>query len=230
MPFWYIAYTLFSNAEPYWWPLSRLVPVHYARVLLPAILIGYVVPTVLVFIPWKDTATIQNFGAFWQVAPMLASLLTFLFSVIYKRVNPPKDSMTPFAAEQPKDMPYLKSIYLFAFLSGVALHFGVMFNILFSGNPEVTLRSVFLLSEPESLGDGLRNQFAADFWALNIASYGWCVNAIWDIKRVGRTTVDVSKAAIIQLLANVVVGPGAAMVGCWYWRELAMARTSVSKK
>ncbi|PQE09701.1 FAD binding domain-containing protein [Rutstroemia sp. NJR-2017a BBW] len=229
MPFYYVAYTLFSNVESYWWPLSRLVPAHYVRVLLPAILIGYVIPTILAFMPWKDSTTVQNFGALWQFSPMFASLLTFLFSIIHKRVSPPKDSMTPFAAEQPKDLPYLKSIYLFAFLSGVALHFSVMSNILFSGNPELTLRSVFLFSESESLGDGLRNQFAADFWALNIATYGWCVNAVWDIKRVGRTTVDVGKAAIVLLLANVMVGPGAALVGCWYWREMAMARTSVPK-
>lgn len=46
----------------------------------------------------------------------------------------------------------------------------------------------------------------------------------------GRTTVDVGKAAVLLLLANVAVGPGAALVGCWYWREAQMARTSVSAK
>ncbi|KAA8577333.1 hypothetical protein EYC84_007296 [Monilinia fructicola] len=225
IPLFYTGYTMFSNNEPYWWPLSRLVPAHYVKVILPSVAIGYVIPTILIFIPWKSQAIAEAFDAIWWASPMTASLLTFIGGMILKKVSPPP-SGTPNAADEPKDFPYLKGIYLTTFALGVALHTTVLSNILFSSNPSISLTLVFI---PNATAE-LRNYFLVEFWSLYIASYAWCCNAVWDIKRVGRTNVDVGRAAALLLLANLAVGPGPALVGCWYWREMQMARTSVPAK
>ncbi|QSZ35311.1 hypothetical protein DSL72_008180 [Monilinia vaccinii-corymbosi] len=224
-PLFYTAYTMFSNAEPYWWPLSRLVPAHYVKVILPSVIIGYVIPTSLVFVPWTSQRAAETFDAVWWASPMIASLLTFIGGMILKKVVPPPTE-TPNAADQPKDLLYLKGIYLTTFTIGVTLHIAVLSNILFSSNPKLSLNLVFI---PNATSE-LRNYFLVEFWSVYIASYAWCCNAVWDIKRVGRTSVDVGKAAVLLILANLVVGPGAALVGCWYWREMQMARTSVPAK
>ncbi|KAI9745064.1 MAG: hypothetical protein M1818_001342 [Claussenomyces sp. TS43310] len=230
MPLYYIAYTWVSDSEPYWWPLKRLVPAYYAKSLLPAIGIGYVLPTVLMFMPWKDPATIQNFEALWQPSPMFVPLLTVIFALIYSWRNPQKDHLTPLASDEPEDLPYLKRIYIVTGILGVMLHLGVMIQLLTSTDPEHTLSSVFVpdfRAEAKTLGEGLRSLFMADFWGFYVASYVWCCSAVWDLKRVGRTNVHTGKASAGILLANFILGPGATMSGLWYWRETAMARTAL---
>lgn len=234
MPLYYSAYTFISDAEPYWWPLSREVPIHHAKALLPAILIGYAVPTVLMFTPWKSPTTIQNFAALWQVSPMLVPMLTVIFGMIYTRLNVQKGTPKPREADEEfADVPYLKRVYVVVFVLGSMLHVGVISQIWWSADPELTMASVFspdFSATAKSLGEGLRALFMADFWAFWIASYVWCASSVWDLKRVGRTNAHVGKASALIFLANFVVGPGAAMAGTWYWRESAMARTSISKK
>lgn len=231
MPIYYVAYTLFSDVEPYWRPLSREIPAHWIKNLLPAIVLGYVVPLLLVFAPWSSPSTIQNLAAFWQSAPVLVPLLTTLFGKIILKLSGVKHTPTMNAAEQPKDLPYLRTIYLFTFFLGAALHIYIFSDLLISTDSTLSISSVFVpdfSATPKALGEGLRNVFLADFWAFCIASYGWYCSAVWDIKRVGRTTLDVGKASIVISFANIIVGPGAAMAGTWYWREIAMACTSVS--
>ncbi|KAF2804993.1 FAD-binding domain-containing protein [Mytilinidion resinicola] len=232
MPFYYIAYTWISDREPYWWALSRFVPIHYAKALLPANIIGYVLPTILMFLPWQDPATIQNFEALWQLSPMFVPLLTVLFGAVHSWRYPQKDAhLTPYANEEPADLRDLQRIYAVVGVLGTALHWGILFKLLTSTDAALSISSVFVpdfRAEKKSLGQGIQALFLADFWGFYLASYVWCCSAVWDLKRVGRTVADVGRAAALILLANVVVGPGAAMAGVWYWREGAMARTTVS--
>lgn len=134
---------MFSNAEPYLWPLSRLVPAHYVKVILPSVVIGYVLPTMIMFVPWTSQATTQTFEAVWWASPMITSLLTFVGGMLLKKLVPPPIK-TPHAADEPKDLPYLKRIYFTTFTIGVALHLGVSFGVFLSSNPNISLSSVFI--------------------------------------------------------------------------------------
>ncbi|ATZ46386.1 hypothetical protein BCIN_01g09920 [Botrytis cinerea B05.10] len=232
-PIFYTAYTLFSNAEPYWWPLSRLVPAHYMKVILPCILFCYALPTLLLFLPSQSQSLplTLTLDSLFRYTPILTSLLTLLTSTILKKLIPPPTA-TPTASHTPADIPHLRTLYLTTFILGLLLHITILAQILFSNNPILSLPSIFLPNTPitNTSTPNLHSYFLVEFWSFYLATYIWCCNAVWDIKRVGRTTVDVGKAAVLLLLANVAVGPGAALVGCWYWREAQMARTSVSAK
>lgn len=232
MPIYYAAYTLVSNVETYWWPLNREVPMHYATSLLWAIIVGYALPTVLMFMPWKDPNTIQNFEALWQPSPMFVPALCLLGAFIYNRHNPSKGHSFHKAMDEFRDVPKLRTIYVVTGLSGVALHWYVITKIVTSPDPTLTLSSVFWpdwSATPKELGEGIRALFMADFWGFYIASYVWCVAAVWDLKRMGRASLDVGKASVAILLANFAIGPGAAMSAVWYLRENAMAKTSFDK-
>ncbi|KAF7906736.1 hypothetical protein EAF00_001015 [Botryotinia globosa] len=228
-PIYYTAYTLFSNAEPYWWPLSRLIPAHYMKAILPCLVLCYILPTLLLILPLTLTLTL-TLSKYFPLLPPLTTLLTFLSSIILKKLSPPP-TQTPTASHTPTDISPLRTLYLSTFILGLLLHISSLIYILCSPNPLFSLPSIFLPTfSNASPSPSLHTFFLINFWSFHLATYIWSCNAVWDIKRVGRTTIDVGKAAALLLLANVVVGPGAALVGCWYWREAQMARTSVSAK
>ena len=191
---------------------------------------GYVLPAILNLV--SRTSSIQDYAASWQMLPLSIPLLALLSSRIYTTVKPIKNTGTPDAADKPKDLDYLKIIYFFTFVISLRLHITTIFNVLTSET--LTLRSAFFPSFishiPPTVDTTLRDFYLVDFWIFALATYGWCVNAVWDIKRVGRTTISVGVAAVVLLSAVIMVGPGATIVGCWYWRELAMSKTSVTRK
>jgi hypothetical protein len=224
MPLYYAVYTWISDMEPYWWPLQRAVPTHYAKALLPATLVGYVLPTILMFVPWTSSAAAQYAETIWQPSPLYVPILTMAIGASYKNLERRKDKLTLDAKKSPVDVGYLKQVYLVTGILGCALHWAVLLDIV--SRPGVSLTSVFVPDfspHPKPLGDGLQNIFLADFWGFFVASYVWCVSAVWDLKRVGRTTTNVAWAASVTLLAQFLVGPGTTVSAIWYWREEVMA-------
>lgn len=229
MPIYYAAYTFVSEPETYWWPLNREVPVQFAASLIWAVVIGYVLPTVLMFVPWKDPYTLQNFEALWQVSPMLVPLMCSGLAYVYKKRNnivfEPRKAKASFP-----DVAHLKTLYLVTGSLGLMLHVYCLTKILAS--PNLSMASVFwpdFSAQPKALGEGLRTIFLADFWGFHVATYAWLCMAAWDLKRMGRTAVDVGKSSALIALSSIVVGPGATMSAVWYWRESALAETCFAK-
>lgn len=227
-----MAYLKVSAPDPYWWPLSRQVPDKYAKTLLPALLLGYLVPTILMFWPFADPDTVQALIAFWQPSPVYVNVLLILFSTLYNLIWP-DDHSTFRASAEPPDMPQLKKLYFVAFGLSLLLHFGTVFTVILSADPELTFGSIFLLpqlSPSMSLTGGLKLIWLVDFWVWAIATMCWCWLSVWDLTRVGLTTVSVAKAGAAIILGSIVLGPGATMTACWYWREQAMSRTNAPRK
>jgi hypothetical protein len=177
------------------------------------------------FIPWTSPDAMQNFAALWQVSPMLVPIFCSVFGYYYRTANGlPRCQRT--ANETPQDLPHLKNLYLVTGLSGLVFHFFCISKIVLSR--QVSLTSVFwpdFSAEAKPFGEGLRAIFMTDFWGFYVATYVWLCMAVWDVKRVGRSTVNVRKAAALIALGHLVVGPGAVMSAVWYWRELALAKT-----
>ncbi|EXJ79932.1 hypothetical protein A1O3_08217 [Capronia epimyces CBS 606.96] len=260
MPLYFIAYTYLSNGESYWGPppsLSSEVPLKYAKVLLPAILLGYALPTLLMFWPfWTDPDTVQNLTAFWQPSPCYVQVLLVVLGGGYDLKNiyqqhqqksSPSTGANSTSLNRAKDnpgekdsaYPYLKAVYSCTFVVGLVLHVScIAYLTLVSPDPELTLKSVFWpdwSATPKPHGEGLRNMWLVDFYVFDVACVIWCCFAVWDLKSVGRLTpgeesFGVARASLLILLAQLVVGPGAAMSAVWYWREIALSRTLVRRK
>jgi hypothetical protein len=229
MPIWFASYTWKSESEHYWWPLSREIPLPYAKSILPAVLIGYVAPTILMFWPWESLSTVQSMTALWHQAPIAVQVLVTIFAYLYGTSSQGSHSGHKTPNAEPRDLRYLKKVYSVAFVLGVVLHLGVVFTLATSSDPALTFSAVFKPNwtfGPQSHGEGLRNMWLPDFYGLSVSSTFFSIAAVWDLNRVGQTSVSMYKASIILLAATVLVGPGASLVGCWYWRELAMTNTS----
>ncbi|KAF7541677.1 hypothetical protein G7054_g424 [Neopestalotiopsis clavispora] len=225
MPIYYAIYTYISEGETYWWPLNREVPVQYASSMIWATSIGYVLPTILMFLPWANPNTVQNLESLWQISPMLVPLICWFLGYFYvKRHNLKRVSRT--AKEVFPDMPHLKRLYLFTAALGLVFHFYALGSILISN--ELSLKSVFwpnFSRSSKTFGEGLRSLFMADFWGFYVATYGWLCMAVWDLKRMGRVQVNVRKASAIIALGHIIIGPGATISLVWYWREIILAKT-----
>jgi hypothetical protein len=183
-------------------------------------------PTILMFLPYSDPNTTQGMIAFWQPAPIYVNILLSIFSTVYARKYPQKHT-TPKAGVPMPDMHDLKLIYLSTFALLTMLHFGTVLTI--HRSPQLLFIEVFIPSsrtrEPSTV-QGLRSLWQVDFWTCWMTSLLWCCVGVWDLKRVGRTNVELGKAVVGIILATIFFGPGASLVGFWYWRELKMARTS----
>lgn len=229
MPIYYAVYTYVSEPEPYWWPLNREVPIQFAKSLKWAVMVGYTLPTILMYLPWGSPSTIQNFESLWQPAPMFVPLICSILGYLYvKRHNLRPVSRK--ADELIPDVPHLKKLYVMTGLLGLALHVYCISKIVSS--PDMTLASVFwadFRAQPKEFGEGLRALFLVDFWGFEIATYVWLCMAVWDLKRVGRTRIEAGKASALIALSCFIVGPGATMSAVWYWREDAMARTCFTR-
>jgi hypothetical protein len=192
-------------------------------------MIGYTLPTILMFLPWKTPYTIQIFESLWQPSPMFVPLLCSILGYFYVRrhniVYVPRKAKQIFP-----DVQHLKNLYVITGTLGLMLHVYCLANILSSS--DISLKSVFwpdFTTQPKAFGEGLRSLFLADFWGFYVASYAWLCMAVWDLKRMGRTAVDVGKASVLIALSSIIIGPGATMSAVWYWRENALARTSFAR-
>ncbi|GAB7352388.1 hypothetical protein MBLNU459_g2821t1 [Dothideomycetes sp. NU459] len=226
MPIYYAVYTYVSEPETYWWPLNRVIKVQYAKSLIWAIMLGYATPTVLMFLPWKDPNTIQTFETLWQISPLLVPLISGVLSYYFTKRHDLK-SVPPIAKRVFPDVAHLEILYTLSGILGFLLHVYCLARI--SSSRELSFVSVFwsdFSAAPKALGEGIKDVFLADFWGFQVATYAWLCMAVWDVKRMGRTSVDTWKASALIALGSFVIGPGATMSMVWYWRERVLAKTS----
>ncbi|KAL5350738.1 hypothetical protein ACLOAV_004307 [Pseudogymnoascus australis] len=227
MPLYYAAYTLVSESESYWWPLSREVPIQYADSMIWAVMIGYTLPTIVMFIPWKDPFTLQNIEACWQLSPMLVPLLCTIFAYFYPSQRSNAAQKPRKANEPPADIEPLQRLYAVTGILGVLFHIYCVFRAFY--DPELSISAVFwpdFVTQEKTLGEGVKFMFLIDVWALEVATYVWSCQALWDLKRVGRSRANIPKAAALIAVSTVILGPGATLCAVWYWRETKLAQTS----
>ncbi|KAM6521758.1 hypothetical protein FALCPG4_011464 [Fusarium falciforme] len=202
------------------------VPIQYAKVLLSASLIGYFLPTVLMFIPWSDSEAAQIWRTFWQPSPVYVPLLTMVFGALYRWYRPlsAKEKRSPCAKDEPADLALLNQLYIVIGVLGVLVHWYVLLSLVNHDTLSFTRVSLPNYSmSPMPLDQAFLDIFSVGFRGFFSASYVWCVCTTWDLRRVGRAEVDLAKASLVILVAHLALGPGAAMSAVWYWREDKMA-------
>ncbi|KAL3477381.1 hypothetical protein BJX99DRAFT_257408 [Aspergillus californicus] len=222
MPVYYAIYSLISAPESYWWPVSREVPIQYANSMSWAVAIGYTIPTIVLFLPWSDPFTLQNVESFWQISPMLVPFFCSIFAWFHpsQRIKSETASISQKTSESRPHIAPLKRLYIIIGILGALFHISCIVTVLLS--PTLTLSSVFwpdYTTQQKTLGEGVKFMFLIDVWALEVATYIWSCQAVWDLNRVGRTSVNVVKAAGVIAGTTVALGPGATICGVWWWRE-----------
>jgi hypothetical protein len=225
IPLYYLAYMRESAHEDYWSSASRHVPIRYAKALLPSLLVGYLLPTLAMYLPFLDSdlSLTQGLIAFWQITPLLVNLLLLGISSAYgKEATPPRHTPRP-AIDYVR---YLNRLYITCFTVSAAAHIATIATCLFSA-PRLSLTDALVrvpLPDRLSLVGGLHYIFQADFWIIFAVALGGSFLTLWDLKRTGRSDLSLWKAAFVMVGGVFCVGPAAVVAGVWFVREGIMAR------
>ncbi|PSN72628.1 FAD/NAD(P)-binding domain-containing protein [Corynespora cassiicola Philippines] len=224
------AYFLFSvwttSSSSYKSCVGRHIPESTARAILPAIFVGYVAPTFLMFFPLVFKSYLQELVAMWPFLEIVVGVIVF----VLPKPSPPNaqksSSSSRFEQYSARDAPHLFKAYTVTFLFSVFYHILSVGFALVTGGPSLCFTRLFFptVNSPEiSLASNESQMFTFlkyDFLFAFIATVLYGAYSVFDLRQKGRVT---SKEAIFATLAflgsQVLIGPGAAFVGLWWWRE-----------
>jgi hypothetical protein len=205
---------------------GRAVPLPYARLILPATILIYLIPTLAIYIPGWPLDTLQYILAYWQFTPILVNVpLWFASSSV-------SSTSTTASRSKNADLPHLKLLYTVLFVVSLLSHWITIFKVVSSDNPGVTLTRVFLPNPAHWLTSadmGLMWMFQWDWIICAILHVIPAIVAICDVRRFSPgsetdpTGDRLFKAFCITAALTVLGGPGAALAGVWRWREEQLA-------
>ncbi|KAJ9620426.1 hypothetical protein H2204_012273 [Knufia peltigerae] len=229
IPLWFLAYLWDSRSSDYFSPESRKVTLAYAKSLLPALGIGYLIPTILMFLPYsqEDYWTTQFMIALWQPSPWFVNAIRWVLSKFYAKEQPGGVEDENGSEDHPADLDYLGTIYRMTFVVSAVTHIATMAICFFSTRPEYSFRQVFIPGEittDTSLSEALRMIFQVDFWIIFSAALVWALFAVWELKRVGLTDVGLLNNAVTMVVQAIIFGPAATTARFWSWREYMMIK------
>ncbi|KAI5927509.1 FAD binding domain protein [Camillea tinctor] len=220
-------------------PAKRLVPKDVGDALIPALTLGYAIPTVLMLVPGTNLPARQDIVAFWQAAPVLVPVFTALITTGLRWWrNRPQQPTKGFkrdiesASQQTAEEEYasLEGIYTHNIAVQAASHIATLVYAYF--NPNISIAEMFFgvpspLSAKWDLPTTTSEVAVFLKFDLAIASTAWLVSglySIWNLRRHGYIrTRDAVKATVASFLGQVVIGPGATWTCLAYWEESVLA-------
>lgn len=222
IPLWYLSYTWIAARTDYWTSSSEM-PASKARTLLPALVLGYVLPTIACWLPvdYFDMDTIQALVAFWQVSPMVANLLWWLFSSMSSNTTTKSQQYT------------LGPLHMVTILVSFISHLSTLYLCTTSADPTLSLRFVFYPSLPEhaSMPEAVHFIFQIDFWIICLATLVWALQGQLELISLRRTSITIPIAFSLTALGALLFGPGAVVGAVWWWREGKLGpQAAVEKK
>lgn len=215
-PLFYVAY-LYSSSSDGYFASGREIPLSYATALLPAGLLGYLVPTIAMYVPGLDATTRQNVVAFWQFSPIVANLLVVAFGLM---------APTPAASkEKGSDVPHIKGLFFVTGVVSAVAHVLIVAWCASSFDPKQSLAYVFLpnaATRKDGFAIGAHYLFQVDWWGCWASTLLWLWICVVDVARLQRGSVSagglVKSALVISSLA-LITGPGTVVSIIGYWRE-----------
>lgn len=247
----YIAplYAAISAFHTNQFPPDYRVPAEAAQSLLPALTLGYAIPTILMLVPTPNIQSWQDFTALAQLSPLLVPGLTWLFSAgkrwwTHSRQHQTnsKDASLDQAAgavqQDPKeDASALRSVYTHAFAIQAASHVAVLAYSYF--HPGISMTKMFFdmpgLSHAKwNLPDTGSKVAAFLKYDLMLSWITWAASSmysVWELRRHGYVrSRDAVKGALGVLLGQLVVGPGATWTGVSYWQDRVVSEAGRARR
>lgn len=216
---------------------GRTVPKEVAMSLVPAVTLGFALPTIMSLWPTANVRAWQHWVTLWQFAPPLVNVLTALFSAGLRRLrqrrSPPDEHEKDFERYKKRDVPVLQRAYMYAFAVQSTVHIATMAYAW--SHPDISIaKTVFGLPNPfkakwnlPGLSQQLATFFRYDAVTALAAYVGGNLYSVWELRRLGYIkTRSALKAALAVVAGQVLVGPGATWAALWSWREGVIADLS----
>lgn len=193
---------------------ARHVPTNVARSILPAVLVGYGIPALLASLPIQNPLLRQAVTIACNLSPLITTGLSRVFpsaiQAIKNFINPPKPGVEVREEEKEAfhdmykktDVAPLKRTYAFAAGISAAVHLAT---------------ALYGMVETSAVGSG---SFSGTSALLGLTSAALSTYLTYDMRYRGFLTTKQSLAAgAVNLVNNILLGPGAAMSVFFYFRE-----------
>ncbi|KUL90235.1 hypothetical protein ZTR_02097 [Talaromyces verruculosus] len=208
-------------------PTRRFVKLEVARALLPALILGYILPMMLISLDAFNTAQWATWvSRVHGFAPVFVCGLTFAYAqfgqIWNARYKTQKDrEQSAFECYKAQDVPALKSGYLFAFVLQTVAHMTLLVYV--HNKLSITLSQAVFQSFWNSNRKGMGQTTILLSGEVEITFVTWFISniySIWDLRRFGYIkNRDGLVCASCVVAGQFLVGPGATWAGLWYWRE-----------
>jgi hypothetical protein len=221
-PIYYFLHYVQSPLENYHAADNRLCQIGGVKTIIPSLTISYILPSIIMFAA-PSLATRQFVNGLWQIFPIYTCILQHIFGKFVNNTTHEERITNPEA-----DIPYLRQAYGFGAVVSACAYLYVRFT------SPVALGEVFFsgLSAPteyvsliQSSAKALRYNQISAFGAGAI----WTMLSFGDLKRAGKLQPACGWGKIVGIFAGITffLGPGAAMVVMWAWREDMLAKRKV---
>ncbi|POS74886.1 FAD binding domain-containing protein [Diaporthe helianthi] len=218
------------------------IPLEVAQAVLPATLLGYVLPAALMsLVPLTATGISRTFFniqssvvyAFIS-APVAVPLLTKLVSSVTRQVKRkasgkgdkaaiPRDKRPYPAQDALETVQSLKSAYGVSFAIQATQHLYTIARILIQ-TPRGQRSFAAVVGNLFTCTAVPRQRFSS-LALYSVATLGYGLYTVWELRRRGMVSGrDAKRAAAGVLAGQVFFGPGATYVGLWWWREGVLAK------
>ncbi|KAH7007915.1 hypothetical protein B0J12DRAFT_692087 [Macrophomina phaseolina] len=225
LPLYLTSFLLHSRHESYWNPSSRSVPIAASKAILPALVFGYLIPSIFMLALSSYAASIQPAIAFWQITPIFAIILVDVFRYgpsIFRRT----EAENALSASGNRDLPFLTLAYRGVFAISALAHIATVIFLAFSSSHSFS--GTFIPRDPLSpvstIADGMFLFLQFDLLLCIAATLLWSIITVYDLHRGGVPKKTALKSVGIMAIGYVVVGPGAMTAALWQWREEAVAQ------
>ena len=243
MPLYAISHLLISpTATPASPVLAHAVlmrDVLFVKTLVPSIMLGYVLPSILMAIPLFSPILHQWLGGLWQGFPVWISLLQYAwkfrnlrFDPTIREDDPPLNDDRTTASDRIKEVKALHGAYFFAFGVSAATHlttFGIfgarqLFPLLFS--PELNFGDVLLppmfysCAHMKNMAIGIQNFFQYDQYVGSTAALVWAMTLHCNSRKEKMTWRQWMWLSGKILWATMIAGPGGALASLMWDRDM----------
>lgn len=214
LPIWFLLFLRHSAQTSKYESSSVRIPVGYAKALLPAHLLGYFLPTLIMFLPFNDPdlSLRQAFIANWQPCPLYVSLLLIVIAQLYGSAGKITESSV-------SDLGHVKSMYACSLVVSAFSHIFLLYGWTQSRWSLVDVFVPRMISVNRSVSELLYYIFQLDFVFIFAAAILAAYVSIIDLGELGRSDVSSLVAVMSLVLGNVLIGPGATVAAVWWWRE-----------
>ena len=229
IPLWYLLFFRSSAGESSWTPASRQVDTSYAKALLPSLVLGYLLPTVAMYIPFPDPGLYihQALIASWQLSPLYVNILLVGISTFIRKDEPAVN-----INKSQTSLKYLHRVYIINFAVSAAVHIITMVLCISAKVPQVNfVHSLIRLPAADRLTmlGSLHYIFQVDGLIILGSALAAAWGVMWDLKHLGKADISTGEIAIQMAVATILFGPAATVSGVWLLREHMLADKDVKK-
>lgn len=222
---------VFYSQRPSYYTTDRAVRLPIAQALVPALVLGFLAPTVMMYIPGIFTKDqLMIWIAVWQFTPLVVNLLLFLFTGLTSLGGSMVTSSIPTSKPSTKDVPYLTTVYCIGLIASAAAHLFVLYEIFTT--PSLSFASVFIPDIDKarsSMTQGFHYIFQWDWIIIAVSQLMWAFLNIAQLKMLGVKTPGVAYEILFTTALVVFLGPGGALAFIWWWREDRMVELEQAK-